>query len=233
MRKREKNRGRWLVRPGSAQKITNCYRRPLRQTHERIRRTTTYYKDGRRQRTSRQEVKRRNPEKLTIDKGGFWEVFTYPYSNDDYIFLGMDNGTDRVMDRFSIDDAIRIFRQISKRLMTYRNRVKGGVKRLNSSGRNFQRAFDAGVVRQFGEKPCLPKQKTTGTSCSGRIGLQSQKGGMKKPEIVNKEQYICSVKERRGRKKAIAYLAYRYRVSNEEAERMFDMNRRKSRRTSR
>lgn len=130
--------------------------KPRRRFKELIEREITYFGDVKKQRSKTIDLTQTNPEKLTIAKGGDWEVFCYPYSNTQYVFLRVRNS----IELFDLKDLTRLFSRISARLRRYSLRLTSGVKKRNVSGCAFQRAYDSGVARQFGLESQNKKEHT-------------------------------------------------------------------------
>lgn len=128
--------------------------KPIRRFKELIEREITYFDDVKRQRSKTIEVNRSNPEKLTIDKGGDWEVMCYPYSNTEYVFM-------RVRDRielFELDNFIRLISRLLGRMKGYRSRLRYGVKRHDRFSCPFEKAVEFGIRRLFGAQSGKSKE---------------------------------------------------------------------------
>lgn len=129
-------------------------RRPLRRFKELIEREITYFDDAKRQRSKTIELDKPNPEKLTIDKGGDFEVMCYPYSNTEYVFM-------RVKDRielFDLDNFIRLISRLLGRMKGYRQRLRHGVKRHDRFSCPFEKAVEFGIRRLFGAQSGKSKE---------------------------------------------------------------------------
>jgi len=132
-------------------------KKPIRRFKEKIDREITFTVSGKRvQRSRRVEIGKQNPAKLTIAKGGDWEVFSYPYSNTEYVFLRIKDE----IELFEGEDLRRLLARISARIKSYLLRMKIGVKRRNLSGCSFQRAYDSGI-EAFAEAQSLNKKEHT------------------------------------------------------------------------
>lgn len=121
-------------------------RRKVRVHKEKIDRTSVYYQDGtRRQRTKHiTDLGTPNPEKYVIAEGGDYQLYSYPHSNPENVFLAVKG----VVELFPLKDAIRLFGRISERLRTYDLRLRRGVKRLDIQGCFLQSALRAGIKAQ-------------------------------------------------------------------------------------
>jgi len=102
--------------------------------------------DKRNIKTVREKIfDRPNPAKLTIAKGGDWEVFSYPYPSPEYVYLRVGRGKRCGIEVFEATTAYREFAKISARLARYRLRLAKGVRRRNVSGCSLIRAYEYGL----------------------------------------------------------------------------------------
>lgn len=152
--------------------------RVIRRHKEYIEKDTEVLDDGRRRQRSRKiKTDERNPKKLTIARGGNWELFAYPGgSNPTLVFLRIK----RAVETFEIEELRRLMKKLERRLGHHKNRVMRGVKRRNTSGRAYEKAYQAGsestVPANLGQN-----SKTLKTASVGPVGREFESPKSKVP----------------------------------------------------
>ena len=129
-------------------------KKPIRRFKELIEREITYFDDVRKQRSKTIEIDRPNPEKLTIEKGGDFEIFSYPYSNSEYVFMRIKGQ----IELFDLDNFIRLISRLLGRMKGYRSRLRYGVKRHDRFSCSFEKAVEFGIRRLFGAQSGKSKE---------------------------------------------------------------------------